>query len=324
MVAMLQISGPSSTKNALVKLTIVFVLWKLLLFVVAIASPGDGYDTSTTLLSPTKPGLVGKFVRWDAIYFTRIAQRNYVFEQEWAFGWGYTRLLRIAAKCIATSGASDESQFPGVEAWVGVVISHVAHLFSAFILHYLASVLLKNHPSRNRIAFIGSCLHILSPAGLFLSAPYGEPLFACFNFLAYYLFARALLWQAESKFWRHDTAILFSGFFVAVATTVRSNGLMSGLLFACEALHDGVAIIKSGLGYEKARKLAVTLISGILVSSGSILPQYLAYQQFCLEDVPDAVLRPWCDRMPPSIYNFVQSYYWLVGLYKDSTSKLTT
>ena len=93
-------------------LTVCFILWKLILVSVIIASPGPGYDTSTTLLrwavpksgeiqanqaAAFKPRLVWlallKFVRWDAIYFIQIAERGYLFEQEWAFGYGYTRLL---------------------------------------------------------------------------------------------------------------------------------------------------------------------------------------------------------------------------------------
>lgn len=93
-------------------LTACFVIWKLILVLVIITSPGPGYDTSTTLLtspvpksgeiretpaSPFKSPLLRlsllKFIRWDAIYFIRIAERGYLFEQEWAFGWGYTRLL---------------------------------------------------------------------------------------------------------------------------------------------------------------------------------------------------------------------------------------
>lgn len=86
-------------------------IWKFILFVLALASPGIGYDTSTDVLSAAQSirespnrefdifryGLQ-KFVRWDAIYFTSIAQRGYLFEQEWAFGWTFTRLLHWGAK----------------------------------------------------------------------------------------------------------------------------------------------------------------------------------------------------------------------------------
>lgn len=81
-------------------LTISFVVWKFLLLVIIAYSPGPGYDTSTTLLFPEWPDQTTlqssllRFVRWDSIYFVRIAERGYRFEQEWAFGYpGYTLSL---------------------------------------------------------------------------------------------------------------------------------------------------------------------------------------------------------------------------------------
>ena len=85
-----------------------FVAWKLLLLLVAVCSPGPGYDTSTSLLSShgtdrnlALPSalhyLVGKLVRWDAIYIVTVADRGYLFEQEWAFGWGLTPLIALFA-----------------------------------------------------------------------------------------------------------------------------------------------------------------------------------------------------------------------------------
>ena len=88
-----------------------WVAWKSIFFVLALASPGIGYDTSTDVLLAAKSthqsphrefdqfrhGLQ-KFVRWDAIYFTKIAQRGPLFEQEWAFGWGFTRMLHLGAR----------------------------------------------------------------------------------------------------------------------------------------------------------------------------------------------------------------------------------
>ena len=92
-------------------LCLCFVVWKFLLFCIVLISPGAGYDTSTTLLclggdnpKPGKgplPGLqlwLQKLVRWDAIYFTAIARRGYLWEQEWAFGWGQTKLISFVAQ----------------------------------------------------------------------------------------------------------------------------------------------------------------------------------------------------------------------------------
>lgn len=92
-------------------LALYWAAWKFILFVLALASPGIGYDTSTDVLlaarsihespyrkfDPFRYGLQ-KFVRWDAIYFSQIAQRGHLFEQEWAFGWGFTRLLHWGAR----------------------------------------------------------------------------------------------------------------------------------------------------------------------------------------------------------------------------------
>lgn len=82
-------------------LILTFATWKALLLLIALCSPGPGYDTSTTLfLRDTQlPGpltyVIGKLTRWDAIYFVKAATRGYRYEQEWAFGWGFTRLIAL-------------------------------------------------------------------------------------------------------------------------------------------------------------------------------------------------------------------------------------
>lgn len=91
-------------------LILCFTLWKALLFTITLASPGPGYDSSATLLKPSPThdfkdptkiwSLLSKFVRWDAIYYIQIAHRGIVFEQEWAFGWGFTKLLAFFARGI--------------------------------------------------------------------------------------------------------------------------------------------------------------------------------------------------------------------------------
>jgi hypothetical protein len=92
------------TAQALLQLALVFAAWKTLLLIIAYASPGPGYDTSSQLLPffeqshviqdntaswSTLQSLIRRLAlhltRWDAVYFTSAADRGHVFEQEWAF-----------------------------------------------------------------------------------------------------------------------------------------------------------------------------------------------------------------------------------------------
>ena len=103
-----------------------FITWKLLLLCIAITSQGPGYDTSTVLLhsdldlaniergSGWKPAArLRNLVRWDAFYFTQAARRGYLWEQEWAFGWGFTTLVAVTSRGdrYATLSLSHEADY---------------------------------------------------------------------------------------------------------------------------------------------------------------------------------------------------------------------
>lgn len=80
-----------------------FIAYKSLVLLIALFSPGPGYDTSASLLTlPANDGssittlfelLAEKLTSWDAVYFTTVARRGYLYEQEWAFAWGWTNLI---------------------------------------------------------------------------------------------------------------------------------------------------------------------------------------------------------------------------------------
>lgn len=91
-------------------LVISFLAWKILLLIIAAASPGPGYDTSASLNGSSEISagelpaalryLVEKLTKWDAIYFVKSANRGYLFEQEWAFGWGFSRVIALCTSGI--------------------------------------------------------------------------------------------------------------------------------------------------------------------------------------------------------------------------------
>jgi phosphatidylinositol glycan class V len=88
---------PARTNSTIPTLLTLFFLWKSLLLLLAAASPGPGYDTSTDVLFATSTTthdaptdsllgrLVARLTRWDAVYFTASSLRGHVFEQESAF-----------------------------------------------------------------------------------------------------------------------------------------------------------------------------------------------------------------------------------------------
>lgn len=91
------------SNNPIPSITYLYICWKIILLVVTVSSPGPGYDTSSYLYEPSSqnetPSIIShmtrKLTRWDAIYYINISKRGYIFEQEWAFGWGMTRFLAL-------------------------------------------------------------------------------------------------------------------------------------------------------------------------------------------------------------------------------------
>ncbi|GFF69547.1 conserved hypothetical protein [Aspergillus udagawae] len=301
----------------------VFVFWKTLLLLLAVFSPGPGYDTSTTLRlnrNAANADLDGpliaslrlvstKLTRWDAIYFTEVASRGYIFEQEWAFGYGFTKLINFFANALQQTGASD-CEFR--EHIAGIIIAHAAHGLSVLVLYCLGCAMFSGRQGR-MLAFIAACLHISSPAGLFLSAPCGESTYAFLSFTGYFLFVQSFSLSGASTGLK-DAFILLAGILYGLATTVRSNGILNGLLFVEEAIRLLYSMTR-GVTFAKSRRLFAVGIAGVCTGLGFVVPQYIAYRDFCVNYpyTHDEEPRIWCRRTLPSIYSFVQDHYWNNG-----------
>lgn len=195
-----------------------------------------------------------------------------------------------------------------MESFVGISLAHAAHCLSVLALYSLARAILHNGQSK-KFAFITACLHVFSPAGLFLSAPYGESTFGLLNFSGYLLFAKSFDFQEQITAYQ-DILIVASGLVLGSATTVRSNGLLNGLLFLEEAIRTTYSM-KNGLAVPVIRRLIATGIGGVCIAIGFLVPQLIAFQEFCGNQTLDTQpQRIWCKDTLPSIYSFVQSHYW--------------
>ncbi|RKF72407.1 GPI mannosyltransferase 2 [Golovinomyces cichoracearum] len=293
------------------KLFLIYVCWKTILLIVAICSPGQGYDTSSSLNNPEyhqelpfAVRYVGqKLTRWDAIYFVKISNRGYVYEQEWAFGWGMTRLI-----ALCTAGLERVLSCEGLESIGGILIAHIFHFFSVITLFYLTATIFTEEGLQ--FSFNSACLHIISPAGIFLSAPYAESSCAFFSFAGCLIFTKSFFVKGDL---RRDFLVLISGVFFGVTTVFRSNGVLNGLLLLEEAIRT-LWDLKKKFQIIALRHLLITSTAGLLVACGSLLPQYFAYNEYCRVDL--ALRREWCMKAFPSIYTFVQEHYWNVGLFR--------
>lgn len=101
--------------------------------------------------------------------------------------------------------------------------------------------------------------------------------------------------------------MLLSGLLFGVATTIRGNGLLSGLLYGLEGVKE---LIEST--NPRFRRLSSIVLGGSLMALCAMLPQVLAYSDFCVNVNPSEKQRPWCSHQIPSIFSWVQSHYWYV------------
>lgn len=288
-------------------LLILFTTWKSLLLLLALLTNlASDYDTSTSLLfvqlygpnNVSLPLLTTRLTRWDAIYYVRAACEGYVYEQEWAFGAGVSQSIRYISKLVRASGLPLND---GVEPLVGIALSHVYHLLAVVMLYKLTLLVSRNA----KTAFVSAFLCIVTPGGAFLSSPYGESPFSGLAFTGIYLFAWNYAHAGNSV--SRSGALVLSGAFIGLATTCRSNGLSYGILFAVEAVRGGLEFL-SEPSLDGIVTLVSTILGGILVAAGSVVPQVAAYLRYCTGQAKGS--RPWCSQTIPSIYSFVQAEYW--------------
>ena len=306
-----------------------FLSWKAFLLAIVLASSFfSSYDSSTSLAldfapdhapdSPPFPSslsdaIVSRLTRWDAIYFTAIAHRGDLYEQEWAFGPGLPYLVSKVLLPLSSVLGLRLPRTLKTASLASIAVANASHLAAVFLLYALVR---RVFPGRRNLALTAGLLHVISPAGMFLSAPYAESLFAALSFAGYLVYVAPDLVPAPASAQR-GLSLVISGALFGLATACRTNGMLNGVVFAVELLsllHD---VLTERRGSALTRLcgalplLVPTVIGGLLVASGSVIPQVIAYARYC-SGASDP--RPWCGNLVPSIYSFVQEHYWYVPL----------
>jgi Gpi18-like mannosyltransferase len=275
------------------------------------------------------------FTKWDAAWFLSIADKGYAqaqwrhadssllqnegdagiesFEEQThaffpLYPWTTSHLAKQTMKSFPTW---DRSKVLVASA---IITSNVAFVASAAASLSLSMQLLQDEEQ----ALWATWAYIVNPASVFFSAAYTESIFALFTFLALAVLAKSKA-AGRSRYataactW--GAAVLFAG-----STACRSNGAFTGMVFGLVKLHWMTKDMqRQSCTVSKLAVMISTLISTTLQCTLIILPsvvfQWYAYVKFC-EGAPTVYLEQheWCTKTIPSIYTWIQSKYWGVGI----------
>ena len=252
--------------------------------------------------------IFGGFGKWDAVYFLKVAEQGYKYEQYMAFFPFYPWLLRILARTLHLVLQYFVSERNLLLA-CGWVLNTVFFVLAALSLYRLTLVLF----GKKNLALVSTLLFCFNPASVFMASLYTESLFSCLQFTA--------LCYLEEE--RSTLAVLL--FSLGCAT--RSNGVIScGFVTHQIVKHfvsNEIDSLKSAarlfnlLNLRNAVKASFKLIifNGIILAP-FILFQLYGYVLYCIpqaEVTQDKGFSPWCDKLIPLPYSYIQDSYWNVG-----------
>lgn len=180
----------------------------------------------------------------------------------------------------------------------GYLLNNMAFVFAAAYFHRLSVTVLKDKAAAMR----ASILFCFNPASIFFSSIYSESLYA--------LLSIGGLCHLMSG--ANNLATIW----LALSVLARSNGVLNAGYIGFQVIHQA---------YDAAYLKKRAYLAGEILLAGAVrcicicLPffffQAYGYFNICHGRSADE-LRPWCKARVPMVYDFIQSYYWGVGLLK--------
>ncbi|EEF34591.1 GPI mannosyltransferase 2 [Ricinus communis] len=243
---------------------------------------------------PRIASAIEQSIVWDSVYFVRIAECGYEYEQSYAF----LPLLPIFMFLFSRTVFAPLAPFIGVRAVLalaGYVVNNVAFVLSAVYLYRLSVRILKDPEAALRASF----LFCFNPASIFYSSIYSESLYSLFSLGGlYHLISGA-----------NNIALLWFG----LSGCARSNGVLNAGYFCFQTMHR----VYDDVFLKRRSSLAVQgIIIGVLRAVCIFLPfiafQAYGYHNICHGRALDK-MKPWCKSKIPLLYNYIQSHYWGVG-----------
>ncbi|KAL9314269.1 hypothetical protein ACSQ67_019721 [Phaseolus vulgaris] len=222
-------------------------------------------------------------VVWDSVYFLRIAQCGYEYEQTFAF----LPLLPLSLSLL--------SFLPTLFILSAYLINNLAFVLAALYFYRLSLSLLKDP----QIALRATLLFCFNPASVFYSSIYSESLYALMCFGGMYHFVCG----------GNNLAVLF----FALSGCARSNGVLNAGYLCFQTMHRSF----HALFHQKRLPLALQIIFVGALRTACIFAPFLAFQAYgyynmCVGRSHDDI-RPWCKARIPLLYSYIQSNYWGVG-----------
>ncbi|CAN0910353.1 GPI mannosyltransferase 2 [Linum grandiflorum] len=283
-------------------LLVLIFLWRILVSSYDTSSPLNpdclstkhGPDHQGNAWLPRIGSAIEDSVVWDSVYFVRIAQCGYEYEQSYAF----FPLLPVSMSLLSRTVLAPLVPligFRAVLALAGYAVSNAAFVLAAVYLYRL-SVMILGSPE---VALQASVLFCFNPASIFYSSIYTESLYSLSSLGGlYHLISGA---STVSVIW------------FALSACARSNGVLNAGYFCFQTLHQ----VYDAVFLKKRASLAVqVLILGVLRCICTFAPfvafQAYGYRNLCLEHTLDET-RPWCNAKIPLLYNYIQGRYWGVG-----------
>lgn len=247
-----------------------------------------------SILWPSIGSAIEGSIVWDGVYFVRIAQCGYEYEQTYAF----LPLLPMCISALSRTVFAPLVPLIGDRAVLGLsgyILNNIAFMFAALYLYKLSVIILKDPEAALR----ASVLFCFNPASIFYSSIYTESLYSLFSVGGlYYLISGA-----------NNIAVLW----LALSGSARSNGVLNAGYICFQTMHQAY----DAIFLKKRAFLAMqVLIAGALRCICIFIPfiafQAYGYYNICLGRFPDE-MSSWCKARLPLLYNYIQSRYWGVG-----------
>ena len=239
-------------------------------------NPPQGPQDLSSALDTIIVLLFGGFRRWDAIYFTHVAQYWYTFENCLVFFPLYPIFVKLTAHTVFFPFQYIMSTY-SVILVTSVLLNILLFVQTAKSLLKLGQIVLKN----DLIAYKAALLFCINPASIFMTAPYSEVLYI-------YLTVQGLLFLQKD-------ADLSSSIMIGFASATRSNGVINSFYLVYKYFK---ATIYSYKGLSKMKneisrlslvwifmlRIFCRIVPVVITFLPFLSYQYYCYALYCMEN----------------------------------------